>query len=264
MTVSRSLADAVRAEQAKLPPSIGDVLRDNIGMAPTTPADRLRVERPADVEMPQASRFRAARFEQAVPAQYSRATLENFATPSPLLTAKLKLARRYVEEWPARRSNERFPQLVIFFGETGTGKTHLAYAMARAVAQGNECEPTVVSFATVIRELRSTWRRNAGDAHEAQVLQRYHSAPLLVLDEISSHALYGEPWQHLYDVVAPREADLRPTILITNEREGAMETLLGPAISSRVARYGGPWDFGTFDRRRGAEIPRVTHTITTR
>ena len=109
----------------------------------------------------------------------------------------------------------------------------------------------MATLADIIRDLRESWRRRADDdgPSERQRLAAYRSADLLVIDEVSRHALYGEPTQHLYDLIAPREANLQPTILTTNESAAGLEDLIGPALTSRAAGAGGLWEFGTTDLR---------------
>jgi hypothetical protein len=225
----------------------------------TQAADAALVQRMADED--RGRRVRDGLTALNVPALYAAATLDDMtldhlgAADRPLFARKLALARRYVDAWPDRASNPRFPILVAMTGEPGTGKTHVAWSMARALVTRYLANVVVADFGAVIRDLRAAWKANRGAKTEDERLARYVKAELLVLDEVSTHAFYGEPTQHLYDLLAPREREQRPTIIVSNHRGAAVEALLGGPLTSRVAGAGGAWDFGAVDYRawRGAQ-----------
>lgn len=182
-----------------------------------------------------------------VPPLYADATLESFVPHgSPedqrLQGANLQRAHRYVAEWP------HVPAIVVFSGPPGTGKGHLLWAIARAVAtKGAPARVAVLS--DVIRYLRAAWDRTDTGPSESARLDTFRIPTLLGIDEVSRHAFFGQPQQHLYDLVNHREMYLRPTILTTNEGGEQLSALLGEALSSRCAGWGGIWKFGGPDFR---------------
>jgi DNA replication protein DnaC len=131
--------------------------------------------------------------------------------------------------------------ITIFQGAYQTGKTHMAWAIARARPAG----ALVTTMSDMIRDLREPWRNREGPS-EAQRLLRYRNRTLLVVDELSRHSLLAQNvTPHLYDVIARRLDEGRPTILTTNESDNVLAALLGAALGARVQRHGGVIDFGT-------------------
>jgi DNA replication protein DnaC len=205
-----------------------------------------------------------------IPLLYQDATLDTFEIAHRLTTGDalaiheraqqiekqarvLQLARRYLGLWEERRDRDKrfeFPHIAIFAGEPGTGKGHIAWAIARAVAV---CHGDTVKFAVLsdaIRDIREAWKQRAGEGpSERARLEAYRRPQLLIIDEVSKHAFHGEPSQHLYDLVAWREQRLQPTIITTNEKSKDLASLLGPALVSRAKGWGGVWDFGEADYR---------------
>jgi DNA replication protein DnaC len=140
----------------------------------------------------------------------------------------------------------RSPLLWIWRGGPGSGKTHMAWAGVRA-ARARDIWADLVPMGDLTRELRSTWGGGEGTTEEG-VLEAARAPQLLVVDEVSEHALYARVHQHVYDIVDYRLQRLRPTILITNSDK--LTELFGDAVLSRVEGYGGVIDFGNDDYRR--------------
>src|SRR5690606_29430022 len=96
----------------------------------------------------------------------------------------LQIARRYLGQWPA------VEPILVFRGAPGTGKGHIAWSIAREVVHTHAAMTQVVKLADLVRRLRATWRHK-GETEE-EVLDEYRRLDLLILDEVSTHAFYGQ------------------------------------------------------------------------
>lgn len=175
--------------------------------------------------------------------KYAEATLGNFtlhgtAEDRAAQGRVLQIARRYLGRWPD------VEPILVFRGAPGTGKGHIAWAIARDLAATHGAVVEVVKLADLVRRIRATWR-GTGETEE-QVLDAYRSRDLLVLDEVSTHSFYGQNvHQHLYDVIDHRAEYQRPTILTSNETDDGLAAILRPALWDRLFDGGGILDFGT-------------------
>lgn len=151
--------------------------------------------------------------------------------------------RRIVDEWPD------VPGIVLFMGGSGTGKGHLAWSVAKAVIEEKGEAVRFISLPDLIRELREGWSHPAAEP-ESIVLERYREPPLLIIDEVSRHAYYGEPTPHLYHLINHRLNWKRPTILTTNESSDGLQEALSGALLSRIQGENAIWDFGAVDYRQ--------------
>lgn len=196
--------------------------------------------------------FRAAMLE--IPTKYRDANLATFrfhgSEQDRAIQGRVhQLALRYIAQWP------QVPDVVVFRGGYGSGKGHMAYAIAKQLVNEHGAKVAIEVLADVVRDLRETWHNRDGES-ERQRLARYRDYDLLIVDEVSRHAFYGEPMRHLYDLVAHREKWGRPTILTTNETASGLVEILGGALTSRTAGSSGLWEFGEADYRQFARKER--------
>jgi DNA replication protein DnaC len=210
-------------------------------------ADRERAEHAARIE-----RGRAA---MGAPDKYATVTIEDFDVTAPddpaasrLLTRKRDAALAYIRQFPDRGDPDAcFPQVVVMMGGPGTGKTMMSIAMGHASIRAGA---TVLwtRTADLVANLRESWS-GTGPSERSRLVV-YRSADLLIIDELSRGALMNRPTTHLYDVVADREAELRPTIITTNDGIPGLASLIGAPLVSRIDGAGEVWDFGHRDYRR--------------
>jgi len=181
-----------------------------------------------------------------VPALYREVDLASFelhgsAEQRDRQSRILQFARRYLGRWPDVEA------VIVFRGAPGSGKGHIVWSLAKALVTELGATAYVCKLPDVIRDLREAWRNDDGPS-ERERLARYRTPDLLAIDEVSRHAFYGEPRQHLYDLIDHRVERGKPTLLTTNEDSAGLADLLGPALVSRAAGSG-IWEFGAADWR---------------
>ena len=99
---------------------------------------------------------------------------------------------------------------VIFIGEPGTGKTHLASALGYAAAQQG-LRVRFVTSGRLVTELVE-----AQDAKElGRIIARYSRLDVLILDELAYLPLAQTDAELLFRVLSERQ-ELRPIIVTTN------------------------------------------------
>ncbi len=183
--------------------------------------------------------FREARRNEAldaagIPPRYRTATFEGWAAPTEHHRQALAACREFAEGFDLVRQSGKS---MILFGTTGTGKTHLATAIALAVhAKGYRAMYTTVAGLT--RRIKSTWGEGRLE-EEHQVLAQLHTADLLILDEVGVQS--NSEWEktHLFDLVNERYNWLRPTLVISNLDLAGIHRTLGERVIDRLRQAGG-------------------------
>lgn len=175
-------------------------------------------------------------FEQArVPRRYEECSLSNYQPASGNASQLLafRQAYRLVHEFPA---NDRG---LLFAGPVGVGKTHLAVAILRGLAEKG-ARSLFCEYGSLLREIQDSYNP-VSRASEMSVLAPVYEADVLVLDELG----VSKPTEWVLDtmthIIGRRYNDKRLTIFTTNytdeQQNPARETLqdrIGVRLRSRL------------------------------
>ena len=127
-------------------------------------------------------------------------------------------------------------------GFYGVGKTWLGTALLKALIWTKIMELTVklppiwTKFYALIREVQACYNPAAtADTHS--IIQRYQSAPLLMIDDVGDLQTQGETEDRrriLYEIIDYRNDHLIPTILTSNLDPDKMEQHFGERSFQRI------------------------------
>ena len=117
---------------------------------------------------------------------------------------------------------------LLIFGGIGSGKTHLAAAIANAfISRG-----IPVLFGTYSEHLEKL--REEFDSKKREYLSMMKNTPVLVLDDIGKERKSEWTQQIIFDVVNYRYEHLLPTIITTNFDADGLANHVGGAVWSRL------------------------------
>ena len=150
-----------------------------------------------------------------------------------LANAKAK-ALRYAEEYPLSDRG------LLFMGQPGVGKTHLAVATLRKLIADKGIACLFVDVQDLLRRLQATFDRALGMS-QLELLQPVLTTEVVVLDDLGGRQF--SPWveETLAHIVTTRYNDEKATIVTTNylddppdRRTQTLEDRIGVRVRSRL------------------------------
>ena len=170
--------------------------------------------------------------DAGIPPRFTDKTLENFKTLKAGQAKAVEEAMRFIEE--QGRGKTAHPGM-IFIGGNGTGKNHLANAIAREVVVRHGKTALVTKLRKLDREIKESWSQ---DGKESEAIQSFVDPDLLVIDEVGLQRGTDTELLHLTEVVDDRYEQMKQTILCGNVTLPEMKELVGDRIIDRF-REGG-------------------------
>lgn len=163
-----------------------------------------------------------------VPARFAGRTLAKFKAETPEQSRALSIASDFVANWTEVQRQGRW---LVFSGQPGTGKSHLAIAIIQALLPAYVGR--YMTCMELIQRLRSTWRRDSEDS-EVEMLDQLAQLPLLVIDEVGVQYGTDSEQNHLFDVLDRRYREMMPTILLTNQDKDGFKSFVGDRVYDRM------------------------------
>jgi len=170
----------------------------------------------------------------AIPKRFLNRTFENYQTTSQQQQLALNIARTYANHFAERLENGGG---LILQGQPGTGKTHLACAIANQVIT-NGASARFTTVMQLVRAIRATWKRDS-EQSEDEILQSIIGYDLLIIDEIGVQYETESEKLILFDVLNGRYENEKPTILLTNLVGQELNACIGERNVDRIQEGGG-------------------------
>ena len=156
-----------------------------------------------------ASFFEACR----VPPRYEHCTLRSFEPGSDTLLQALRKAESYCGGYPYVGPDEGLG--LLFTGDNGVGKTHLAVAVLRELWEQKGVRGQFWDFHELIREIRHSYNEETRTT-ELQVLEPVVETGVLLLDDLGAWKMTEWMLDTLFFILNSRYMSKRATLITSN------------------------------------------------
>jgi DNA replication protein DnaC len=176
--------------------------------------------------------FAAAR----IPKRYEHCELSNYEFEgSQLQLAPARMAAcRFVEEYPVDKTG------LLLVGMIGTGKTHLAVGIAKALIREKGIACLFYDYRELLKEIQNSYNSSV-QTTELALLKPVFDAEVLILDELGAVRPSEWVWDTVSLILNTRYNDNRTTIITTNfadEPAAVVSRSLSPARAARDETLG--------------------------
>jgi DNA replication protein DnaC len=155
-----------------------------------------------------------------VPPRYEHCTLLSFEPGSDALLQALKKAESYCTGYPYVGPDEGLG--LLFTGDNGVGKTHLAVAVLRELWEKKGARGQFWDFHELIREIRHSYDEETRTT-ELQVLAPVVETDVLLLDDLGAWKMTEWMLDTLFFILNSRYMSKRATLITTNFPDAAPE-----------------------------------------
>jgi DNA replication protein DnaC len=155
-----------------------------------------------------------------VPPRYEHCTLASFDPGNPSLSVALEKAMAFCSGYPHLGPDEGLG--LLFSGDNGVGKTHLAVAVLRELAESKGVRGQFWDFHELIREIKSSYDPETKTT-ELQVLEPVVEMDVLLLDDLGAWKMTDWMNDTLFYILNSRYMAKRPTIITTNYQDVTRE-----------------------------------------
>lgn len=170
---------------------------------------------------------RAERVERSagIPPRYQYAAVKNFLlgeNPAvrPILANAQRQASDFVREFPLAR-----PQGIMFMGDPGCGKTHLAVGILRGVIEKG-FQGVFFDYQDLLGRIRSGYDAASG-ASDREAYRVALEAEVLLLDDLGAHRVTEWVEDTVTSIITHRCNNQLATIITTNLPDGRAESKSG-------------------------------------
>ena len=138
---------------------------------------------------------------------------------------------------------------MIFCGEAGTGKTHLASAIINKIIH-DQYASVFMSALAATRHVKATYAKDSYKS-ESDAIKDFLRPDLLVIDEVGVQFGTDAEKIILFEIINQRYQHVKPTILISNLTLDELSEYIGERVVDRMYEGGGAvlsFDWGSYRR----------------
>ncbi len=158
-----------------------------------------------------------------IPPRYQHCSLASFEPGNASLRAALEKALSYCSGYPHLADDEGLG--LLFTGDNGVGKTHLAVAVLRELVTAKRVHAQFWDFHELIREIKNSYDPETKTT-ELQVLEPVVEADLLLLDDLGAWKMTDWMNDTLFYILNSRYMAKRATLITTNYQDVDREQAL--------------------------------------
>lgn len=163
-------------------------------------------------------------------ARFLRRTFDSFQ-PTPENQRALMACKKYADTFRDKRPEYNADpgrNGLFITGPKGTGKTHLAAAIANQLMQAGTAVVCMTMIDLLDRIKQTFEKQKQWGASESSVLNTYKEVPLLIIDDMGKEPATEWAVSKIYAIINARYEAYLPTIITTNYTDSELVTRLTP------------------------------------
>lgn len=170
-----------------------------------------------------------------IPKRFQERDFDGYRVETPGQRRALDTCREYAENFDANYAAGR---CLLLLGKPGTGKTHLAAAIAGHVMRLGGATAVYRTVSGLLQYVKGSYDRDSGYS-EAQAFLSLVEPDLLILDEIGATKPTEYEQATVFAVINGRYEEQLPTVIVSNLGPKELPAALGERCMDRLREGGG-------------------------
>lgn len=204
---------------------------------PTCAQDRedARVEKEkSEEEYRRASRLRQLKKLADIPKRFEVSSFRTYRADTDRQRHVLAVCEDYASRFDEHAEAGR---CMLLLGRTGTGKTHLAIAIANRLIHGHGKTVLYRTLSGILYEIRASYDNN--EASESKIMEELTGCDLLVIDEIGATKSTEFEMATLFAIINRRYENMMPTVVVSNLGPKQIPQAMGDRCVDRMRENDG-------------------------
>lgn len=203
-------------------------------------ADARQREHDAEAQKAMFAKHAAERMERKlgaalIPARFRDRTFESYIATEPKQVKALTICRDYAENFAEHFKAGR---CLLLLGNVGTGKTHLATAIANHIMRATTATAVYRTVGGILQHIKGSYDRDS-EYSEADAFAAYIKPSLLIIDEVGATKPTEFELASLFNIINGRYEEQLPTVVISNLPAGELSGAMGERCVDRLREGGG-------------------------
>lgn len=200
---------------------------------------RQREQDDAD-QLAQQAKFAAERLERKlgnamIPKRFLGKAFSDYLAESPKQRKALDTCQEYADNF---RAHFEAGRCLLLLGKPGTGKTHLAAAIAGQVMVQSAATAVYRTVGGILQHIKGSYDSRS-EYSEAEAYASLVEPSLLVIDEVGATKPTEFEQATLFAIINGRYEEQRPTIVVSNLMPKELPAVLGERCVDRLREGGG-------------------------
>lgn len=170
-----------------------------------------------------------------IPSRFRDRTFESYIATEPKQVKALNVCREYAENFAEHYKAGR---CLLLLGNVGTGKTHLATAIANHIMHTSTATAVYRTVGGILQHIKGSYDRESGYS-EGDAFAAYTKPSLLIIDEVGATKPTEFELASLFNIINGRYEEQLPTVVISNLPAGELSGALGERCVDRLREGGG-------------------------